>query len=46
MLDGAYDYDKFIQYVMNKGAEYYDKSHIIVPAMSKVQMEEMAKATV
>lgn len=46
ILDGAYDYDKFIQYVMNKGAEYYDKSHIIVPAMSKEQMEEMAKATV
>lgn len=44
MLDGTYNYDEFIKYVMSKGAEYYDKSHIIVPAMSKEQMEEMAKA--
>lgn len=43
MMDGAYDYDKFIQYVMDNGAEYYDGSHIIVPAMTKEQMEEMAK---
>jgi len=43
MMDGAYGYDKFIQYVLDKGAKYYDKSHIIVPAMTKEQLIDMVK---
>lgn len=45
LLDGLYDYNKFIQYMLEHGATYYDKSHILVPSMTKEQMKELAKAT-
>lgn len=45
ILDDLYDYDKFIQYMLDHGAKYFDKSHIFVPSMTKVQIEEMAKVT-
>ncbi len=45
LMDGMYDYDKFVQYMLEHGATYYDRSHILVPSMTKEQMEEMAKAT-
>jgi len=44
MIDGAYNYDKFIEYIMHKKCQYFDKSHIIVPSMSKEELVEMAKA--
>lgn len=46
VLDGLYDYDKFIRYMLDNGAKYYDRSHILVPSMTKAQIEEMAKVTV
>lgn len=45
LMEGMYDYDKFIQYMLEHGATYYDRSHILVPSMTKEQMEELAKAT-
>lgn len=45
MMDGLYSYDKFISYMLEHGATYYDKNHILVPSMNKAQMEELAKAT-
>jgi len=45
IMDGLYDYDKFIQYMLEHGAKYYDKSHIYVPSMTKAQIEEMARVT-
>lgn len=46
VLEGLYDYDKFIRYMLDNGAKYYDRSHILVPSMTKAQIEEMAKVTV
>lgn len=46
VLDGLYNYDKFISYMLDNGAKYYDRNHILVPSMTKEQIEEMAKVTV
>ncbi len=46
LIEGMYDYDKFIQYMLEHGASYYDRSHILVPSMTKAQMEELAEATI
>src|SRR5699024_4291250 len=40
LIDGIYKYDDFIQYVLNKGAEYFDANHIIIK-MSKNEVIEM-----
>ena len=45
VMDGLYSYDKFVQYMLENGATYYDKEHILVPSMNKAQMEAMAKVT-
>lgn len=45
LMDGLYDYDKFVQYMLKHGATYYDKSHILVPSMTKEQIEKLAEAT-
>lgn len=45
LLEGLYDYEKFIQYMLDHGATYYDKSHILVPSMTKEQIEVLAGAT-
>lgn len=45
LMEGMYDYDKFIQYILEHGTTYYDRSHILVPSMNKEQMEELARAT-
>lgn len=46
LMDGLYNYEKFIKYILDNGAEYYDKEHIIVPSMDKAQIEAMAAVTV
>ena len=42
-LDGIYDYDKFIKYVMEHGATKYDANHILLPEYTKEQILEIAK---
>lgn len=44
-LDKMFDYDKFIKYHLEHGAEYFDKTHIILPAMDYQQMFELVKET-
>lgn len=41
VADGLYDYDRFIQYVKDHGATDYDGDHLLIPAMSKADIEEM-----
>lgn len=43
-LDGIYDYDKFIKYVMEHGATKYDANHILLPEYTKEQILEIAEA--
>lgn len=43
MLPGAFDYNTFIQQIIDKGAKYYDNSHIIIPPMTKSQIIELTK---
>lgn len=43
VMDGLFNYEKFIQYFWDRGAEYYDNSHIFLPSMTKAQLEELAK---
>jgi len=43
MVDGLYDYDQFIQYVKEHGATDYDGNHVLIPSMTKTQIEEMMK---
>ena len=43
MLPGAFDYNTFIQQIIDKGAKYYDNSHIIIPPMTKSQIMELTK---
>lgn len=46
IMDGLYDYDKFIQYFLDRGAEYYDNSHIFLPSMTKAELEQLAQEIV
>lgn len=43
VLEGLFDYDKFVANLIGQGAEYYDASHLLVPSMTKEQIEELAK---
>jgi hypothetical protein len=43
VMDGLFNYEKFIQYFLDRGAEYYDNSHILLPSMTKEQLKELAK---
>ena len=43
MLPGAFDYNTFIQQIIDKGAKYYDNSNIIIPPMTKSQIMELTK---
>ncbi len=44
VVDGLFDYEKFVEYVLENGAEYYDPDHILVPEMTKDEIEKMARA--
>lgn len=41
-MDGLFDYEKFSQYVLQHGAAMFDKEHILVPSMTKAELETMA----
>lgn len=41
-MEGLYDYEKFSQYVLQHGATLYDKEHMLVPSMTKTELETMA----
>lgn len=43
LIDGIYKYDEFIEYVLDKGVEYFDKEHIIVN-MSDEEVLEMVES--
>lgn len=39
LIDGIYKYDEFIEYVLDKGIEYFDQDHIIVNMSDKEVLE-------
>lgn len=41
-MDGLFDYEKFSQYVLQHGATLYDKEHMLIPSMTKAELETMA----
>lgn len=41
-MDGLYDYEKFSQYILQHGATLYDKEHMLIPSMTKAELETMA----
>ncbi len=43
-LDGMWDYEEFIKYVMERGATKYDDAHILVPEYNKAGIEEMTNS--
>ena len=43
LIDGIYKYDEFIEYVLDKGVEYFDQDHIIVN-MSDEEVLEMVES--
>lgn len=45
IIEKLFDYNKFIQYHLKRGAEYFDKNHIIVPSMNYQQMFELVQKT-
>lgn len=45
ILDKLFDYDRFIKYHLEHGAEYFDKKHIIIPPLNYEQMFELVQET-
>lgn len=45
ILDKLFDYDRFIKYHLEHGAEYFDKKHIIIPSLNYEQMFEPVQET-
>lgn len=43
LMDGMYSYDKFISYMMEHGAEPYDAAHVLLPSVTKEEIEEMVR---
>lgn len=43
-LDGVYPYDKFIDFVMEKGAESFDERRILVPPITKDEIMEFIES--
>ena len=41
-MDGLFDYEKFPQYILQHGATMFDKEHMLVPSMTKAELEAMA----
>lgn len=41
-MDGLFDYEKFSQYILQHGATLFDKEHMLVPSMTKAELETMA----
>ena len=44
LLDGMWDYEEFIKYVMERGATQYDDAHILIPEYNKAGIEEMTNS--
>lgn len=42
LMDGLFNYEKFSQYILQHGATLYDKEHMLVPSMTKAELETMA----
>lgn len=45
VVDGLFDYDKFIAKVQQMGAVPYDATHVLVPSLTKDKIEELVKVT-
>lgn len=43
-IEGLFNYEKFSQYIRQHGATPYDKEHILIPPMTKAELEDMAAA--
>ena len=43
VLDGMFDYERFVKALLDRGATYFDEEHIQVPSMTKRQIAEMAE---
>lgn len=43
VLDGLFDYDRFVKALLDRGATYFDEEHIRVPSMIKQQILEIAE---
>lgn len=41
MLDGLYDYDKFMKIMLERGVETFDKDHVRIPSLTKQDIEEI-----
>lgn len=44
MVDGLFDYEKFMKYLLEHGVEYFDASHVLVPSLTKDVINEMVRA--
>lgn len=43
VMEGLFDYEKFSQYILQHGATMFDKTHMLVPSLTKAQIVEMAE---
>ncbi len=44
VMEGLFDYEKFSQYILQHGATLFDKTHMLVPSLTKAQLEELTEA--
>ena len=42
-MDGMYSYDKFISCMMEHGAKPYDAAHVLLPSVTKKEIEEVVQ---
>lgn len=42
VMDGLFDYEKFSQYILQHGATLFDKEHMLIPSLTKAELETMA----
>lgn len=43
MRDGIFSYEKFIKYMLDKGANYFDEEHIYIPSLIKQEIENIVE---
>lgn len=41
--DGLFSYEKFINYMLEHGSEKFDKTHILIPRLTKMDIENVIK---
>lgn len=43
LMDGMFSYERFIEEMQGRGVRQYDAEHILIPSMSKEELESLAK---